>query len=164
MSFSELNSIESTESIEFVEDYFCFKVMFLHLSIILFTEGALPYPLGRHPSRQVPPADTKLGRYPPPRQIPPLGKHLPGKIPPLWADTTPLGRQPVGIYPLQTPSWADTPRQITPGRYPRGRHHPLSRHNPLGRHPPAQTPPAQCMLGFSQQKRCTHPTEMESCL
>ena len=29
--------------------------------------------------------------------------------------------------------------------------------------PPADTPPAQCMLGYSQQAGSTHPTGMHSC-
>ena len=39
----------------------------------------------------------------------------------------------LGRPPGQTPRWADIPRADTP----------------LGRHPPADTPPAQCMLGYT---------------
>ena len=46
-------------------------LMFLHLSVILFTGGVLSYPWGRHPP---------LGRHPP-RQKPLLGRHPPGKHP-----------------------------------------------------------------------------------
>ena len=64
----------------------CGKVMFLHLSVMLFTGMSAthtppladpPPHLDRHP----------LGRYPSPRQAPPLGKHP-------WANT-PLGRHPL---------------------------------------------------------------------
>ena len=49
----------------------CGKVMFLHLSVILFTGEGLPHPPGRHP----PWADTPTpsGQTPPP----PLGRHPP---------------------------------------------------------------------------------------
>ena len=60
------------------------KVMFLHVSVILFTGGVCHTPPG-----QTPLADT-------PRQTPPLGRH-PRADPP-WADT-----------PWQTPPRTDTP-------------------------------------------------------
>ena len=101
----------------------CGKVMFLHLSVILFTMGMClaDTPLGRHPPGRPPRADT-------PQQTPdtPLDRH---QIPP-QADTrhTPLSRHP----PEKTPPRADTPRQTPPAD---------TRH-PLGRHqtPPGQTP------------------------
>ena len=78
--------------------------MFLHLSVILFTDGVVS---GRHPPGQTPPwADTSLGRHP-------LGRYLPGHTPP-WE--TPLGRYPLGRHP---------PRQ-TPGQTPL-RRRPLQR-------------------------------------
>ena len=84
----------------------CGKVMFLHLSVILFP--------GRHPPRQKPP----LGRHPPgrqplshhPRQTPPRGRH-----PQADRQTTP-----------QPPPQADTPPQETAttadGSHPTGMH------------------------------------------
>ena len=74
----------------------CGKVMFLHLSVILFT-GGLPPPwadtsICRHPSGQTPPwADTPWADIS-------LGRHPPGQTP-TWADTHP---------------WADTPQADTP--------------------------------------------------
>ena len=79
----------------------CFKVMFLHLSVILFTGGCMAdthldrhppgrHPLGRHPQQTLPlgrhssQGRHPLGRHPPPRQSPsPLGQ-----------THTPLGRPP----------------------------------------------------------------------
>ena len=52
----------------------------------------------------------------------------------------------------------------------RGVCHPSPGQTPPGRHPPGQkppqadTPPAQCMLGYGQQAGGTHPTGMYSCL
>ena len=61
----------------------CGKVMFLHLSVILFTGGGC------------------LADSPPPGQSPaPLGRHFP------------LGRQPpLGRLPGQTSPWADAPQE-----------------------------------------------------
>ena len=74
----------------------CGKVMFLHLSVILFTVGVS----GRHPSEQTPlekthtpQADTPLDTHPP-------GTHTPGQTPRL-AD-------PSSADPLSTPPRADT--------------------------------------------------------
>ena len=65
------------------------KVMFLHLSVILFTGGGV-YPSmqwGRHP----------LGRHPP-RQTPPQADTLaPGQTPP--SNTTGYGQQVGGTHP-----------------------------------------------------------------
>ena len=47
-----------------------------------------------------------------------------------------------------------------------GIHHTLlpTHTHTLGRHtPPGQRPPAQCMLGYSQQAGGVHPTGMQSC-
>ena len=80
---------------------------------------------------------------------------------PPWADTPPgpeadpLGQTPPSQAdaPGQTPPWVHTP----PGRHPWA-------DTPPGRHPPcADTPPAQCMLGYDQQAGGTHPTGMHSC-
>ena len=101
------------------------KVMFLHLSVILFTGGCLPHPW----------TDTPPGRHP-------LGRHPQGRPPwadTPWADTRPgqtlaLGRHPLSRHPpWQTPHWADTPWADTPQAY-----------TPLGRHPTAQ-----CMLRYT---------------
>ena len=63
----------------------CSKVMFLHLSVILFTGGVCHTPLGRHPPEQTP-----SGRHPPGR--PPLGRQPP------WTDNLP-GQTPPGRLP-----------------------------------------------------------------
>ena len=93
----------------------CGKVMFLHLSVILFTGVC-----GRHPQ-----AETPLGRHPqadtPPRQT----SHP-------QADTPP---------PRQTPH---PPRQTSPGQTTPQQPPPPGRHSP-GRHPPRQTSPPQEM-------------------
>ena len=92
----------------------CGKVMFLHLSVILFP--------GRHPPRQKPP----LGRHPPGRQ--PLSHH-PRQTPPRQ---TPPGRNPPRqTLPGQTTPQPATPRQTPPpqetattadGSHPTGMH------------------------------------------
>ena len=96
------------------------NLMFLHLSVILFTGRRC----GRHPSGQTPPwTDTPPGRHP--LDIHPQGRHpwadTPRQTPPghtfPWADT-PLGRHPLGQTPLPTdPLQADNPPP-TLGRHP----------------------------------------------
>ena len=58
----------------------CGKVMFLHLSVILFTGGVWQTPPGRYPPEQTPPHPP--GRQPP-GQTPPFGRH-PLIDTPLW--------------------------------------------------------------------------------
>ena len=91
------------------------KVMFLHLSVILFMrEGCLPTPPRQTTSsRQAPP-----GRYPTPgRQIllgrHPLSRHPPGQTHPLWADTSPWVDTPPGqtLHLGRTPT---TPPPLSP--------------------------------------------------
>ena len=66
----------------------CGKVLFLHLTVILFTWGGVC-----------------LGRQPPPRQTPPSGPKLPGRHPP-------------GRHPLGTALRVDIPRDgHCSGRY-----------------------------------------------
>ena len=93
----------------------CGKVMFLHVSAILFTELS-----GRH----FPWAHTPLPRHTHPGQKPPWAHtpdtHTPSHTPrqtPTWAHTT-LEPQHPGHTPVwaQTPPWADT---HTPDRHPR---------------------------------------------
>ena len=92
------------------------KVMFLHLSVILFTgEGGVWSP-GQTP----PGTDTPLGRHPPGQTLP-----CPWQTPPLGQTPHP-GRQT--HTPLSRPP---------PGRHPPGRHPPCT--DTPGRHPP---PPA----------------------
>ena len=79
------------------------KVMFLHLSVILFTGGCLADAPRAHPPRHTPPGHTPAGHTPhpgthPPRHTPPLGTHPLG--------TPPLDRHTLGRYP----SWVDTPQ------------------------------------------------------
>ena len=98
----------------------CGKVMFLHLSVILFTPQADTPPgqtplLGRQsPLSQAPPwADTNQADTPwaetPPRQTPPGKTHTTRQAPP-WADT------PYADTPRKTLPWADTPKQTPPPR------------------------------------------------
>ena len=66
----------------------CGKVMFLHLSVILFTGGWVS---GRHPL---------LDRHFPSWADTPLGRHPLGQTPPPRADTNPPGRHlPLGGHP-----------------------------------------------------------------
>ena len=88
------------------------KVIFLHLSVILFTGGST---WAGTPPRQV---------HPNPRQVHPLGRYPSGRYTPL-----------VGTPPRQVPLWAGTP---SPGRYtpwqvplPLGRYTPPDRYTPL---------------------------------
>ena len=118
----------------------CGKVMFLHLSVILFTVGGwLPkcilgythawvdtpwarHPLGRHlladTLQQTPPADTPWqtppGRHPLGRH--PLGRHPPGQILSL-ADTLPWQTPPGHTLPWQTPPGQTPPCPVHAGRY-----------------------------------------------
>ena len=106
----------------------CGKVMFLHLSVILFMEVCMPQSMLEY---------TPRGQTPPSVKIHPSGKtHPPGRYP------YHLARHPPGQTPTppgQTSLQADTPWAGTPwADTPPGRH-------PLGRHPP----PAQCMLGYT---------------
>ena len=65
----------------------CGKVMFLHLSVILFTGGSVwsdtpraRHPPGRHPLGRYPPwADPPRQTHPPPWQTHPLGSHTPAR-------------------------------------------------------------------------------------
>ena len=70
----------------------CGKVMFLHLSVILFRGGCLPqYMLGYTPQADTPWADTTPDRHPP------LGRHIPlGR--PLPAETAADGTHPTGMH------------------------------------------------------------------
>ena len=87
------------------------KVIFLHLSVILFTGGCLPQcmvgyhplPLSRHPpSRHTPPS-----RHPPLEQTPTWSRHQ------LGADTTLQEQTPPWSRPAPSPR-ADTPQEQTP--------------------------------------------------
>ena len=91
--------------------YFCYrpqrscgKVMFLHLSVILFMEGCL--------------VDTPLGRHPPTMQTPPSADTPHPQDTPLWADT-PSGQTPLldrhRHPPPETATAAD-------GKHPTGMH------------------------------------------
>ena len=102
----------------------CGKVMFLHLSVILFTGRRrglswqrppwIETTLNRDTTGQRPPSWTEtplLDRYPPPGQIPPLDRE------PLDRDTTgqrhprqrPPGQRPPGQRPLDTDPQTETP-------------------------------------------------------
>ena len=114
----------------------CGKVMFLLLSVILFTGGGVHPPRktspGRHLSRQTPP-----GRHP-------------------WVDIFhgrhPLGRQPLADNPWVDHPWANTPWADNPlGRHPPGQTHPL-------RWPLQQTVCIllECILVFSDTSSIVH--------
>ena len=136
------------------------KVMFLHLSVILFTGGSTwagtpgqVHPPGRYTPQQVHPHPHPLGRYTP------------------WAGTSQAGTPPGQVHPLgrYTPPWAGTPpgKYTPPGRYTPRVGIPLGRYTLQQVNPPprAGTPsPRQCMLGYGQQAGGTHPTGMHSCL
>ena len=78
------------------------KVIFLHLSVILFTGGG-KY-LGRFPpGRSTPLGSTHLGRYTPLRQVPhqqvhPLGRYTPQVHPP-GRYAPPTGTPPGRVHP-----------------------------------------------------------------
>ena len=82
------------------------KVIFLHLSVVLFTGGAClrQTPLWEQtpPQEQNPPEQTPLGQTPPRSDTPP------GQTPPQVRH--PLSRHP----PKQTPPWEQTPGLSTP--------------------------------------------------
>ena len=103
------------------------KVMFLHLSVILFTGAGCVWqpPPGQTPGRR-PLADT-------PRQTPP-GRHPPGQIT--------LSRHPLSRHPDRYP-WADTPFWQTPFWQTAPRQTPPLVDTPTSRTlppPPADTP------------------------
>ena len=87
------------------------KVIFLHLSVILFTRGGLPQCMVRYPppsrSRHPPGADTPPEQTPPrsrhpPEQTPPRSRHPHGSRHPLPQEQTPPPRS-------RHPPRADTP-------------------------------------------------------
>ena len=165
------------------------KVIFLHLSVILFTGWGVPgqvapplagtYPPGQvHPQQVHPP-----GRYTPPGQVPPTPRQVPpGSTPPGQVhppeQVHPPGRHPptprqvplpLGRYPSRagTPTPGHLP-PTPPGRYPSPwagttpqAGTPLSRYTlPLLA---GTAPLPQCMLGYGQQAGGTHHTGMHSC-
>ena len=117
----------------------CGKVMFLHLSVILFTEGGLP---DRDPYRQNRPwTETPPGQRPPGQRSP--WPELPLNRDPSWTETpwteTPSQNSPwTETPPGQTPLWTDPPPP-TDGD-------PLDR-DPLDRDPLDRDPPGQRSLG-----------------
>ena len=92
------------------------KVIFLHLSVILFTEGGgvclsacwdtIPLPGSRHPPEQTPPPREQT----PPRTRPPLGLSTPPSPPGLSTPNPPPGKQ--------TPAYG----QRAAGTHPTGMH------------------------------------------
>ena len=85
----------------------CGKVVFLHLSVILFMGGRCTPPGQTHPPTW---ADTL-----PPWADTPLGRHTP------WADTPPRQAPPLGRHPLVDTPRADPPRADPtqpPSRWP----------------------------------------------
>ena len=137
--------------------------MFLHLSVILFTEGGC---LADTPQADSPWADTPL-----PRQTPQIDPPDTPGIPLGRPQADPLGRSQRPT-PGQTP-WADPPGrwllqrmvhillECILGRHPLGRH-------PPGRHPHPQAdtpgrPPGKHPRQMTTAADGTHPTGMHSC-
>ena len=91
----------------------CGKVMFLHLSFILSMRQRPP---GQTPPGQTPPRQTPPGRHFPTFGRHLLGRHSPGQTPPPRADTHQAETSPLEADTpwVDTPSWADTPRQTPP--------------------------------------------------
>ena len=115
------------------------KVMFLHVSVILFTRGGLPHCMLGYPLEQ-----TSWEQTPPRTRQPPGADNL------LGAD--PQTRHP----PDQHPPGADTPWEQTPPR-------PCT---PQSRHPPEAEPPPLSVVHagrYGQQAGGMHPTGMQSC-
>ena len=112
------------------------KVIFLHLSVILFTAGvsASPHPpRSRHPT-----ADTSRSRHPKSRH------------PPEQTHTPPEQTHP----PKQTPPWSRPPEQTHP---PGSRHTPLGADIPPNRHPRADTPQSRHTSPSRHTPEQTHP-------
>ena len=110
------------------------KVIFLHLSVILFTGGVSA---SVHAGIPPPRADTSREQTPPWEQTPPRSRHPQsrhplGAEPPPGADTLPGSRPPRADTPRSRPPREQTPpragrppREQTPpraGRPPRSRH------------------------------------------
>ena len=119
------------------------KVMFLHLSVILFTEGGSACgPGGRHLRWE--------------DNWDPLGRHPRADTPhPLLGQKLPL----LGT-PRETLPWVDTPCPVHAGI------HPLPSaccDTPLCPVHAGIYPLVQCVLGYDQQAGGTHPTRMHSC-
>ena len=102
-----------------------------HFSDCLSGGGGLPYPLGRHLSRQTPPGHTPLGRYTSLGRYTPLADKPPGQTP------HPSQTHPLGRHPWQTSPPVDTPWQ-TPWA------NSSLPHCTLG-----YTPPPHCMLRYT---------------
>ena len=119
------------------------KIMFSQVSVCS-GGGCLPHcMLGYTPPGQVHPPEQTPGRYTP-RQV----HHPPRQVHP--PPTPPRQVHPLGRYPLPSACW-DT-------------HPPAGIHTPCSVHAGIHTPPAQCMLGYSQQAGGTHSIGMHSCL
>ena len=121
------------------------KVIFLHLSVILFTGGVSASVHAGIP--HLPPrADTPLGADTPWSRHPPRSRH------PLEQTPPPRRDPPRADTPWeQTPPRADTPQEQTP---PWSRQNPQSRHPPRSRHPPgANTPPPRSRFWHTVNER-----------
>ena len=119
------------------------KVIFLHLSVILFTGGCLP--------------QCMLGCHPP-QSRPSLGADPPRADTPL-EQTTPKSRHP----PEQTPLWSRYP----PSRHPQTKYTPGTKYTPPGLSTLPRTkytPPGKQTSVYGQRAAGTHPTGMHSCL
>ena len=143
------------------------KVMFLLMSVILFTGGSAPGPGGS--PQQTPPADTPSGQIP-------LG-HTPlqtisGRYTSYWNALLPPVTK-VGQGYVFTGMCDSVHRGVSasvhagihpPGADPKSRHpqsrHPWEQTHPL---PGADTPPAEHAGRYGQRVGGTHPTGMHSC-
>ena len=83
------------------------KVMFLLLSVILFTGVG-------YVSQDAMGQTLPVGRHPPPHRQTPLGRHPPMQTP---TTQTPLGRHPLGWTPPRHPHPRQTRIRSTSGRY-----------------------------------------------
>ena len=92
------------------------KVIFLHLSVILFTGGvsaSVHAGIPHSPWEQTPPgADSPGGRHPPGADTPPGADNPPGSRHPQGADMPPQSRHP--REQIWHPLGADNPREQTP--------------------------------------------------
>ena len=133
------------------------KVIFLHVSVILFTEGGS--------------ASVHAGIPPPPRtrQTPPRADTPPDQADPPGPGRTPDQAEPPRTRQTHPPDQADTPPP------PWTRQTPLTRQNPpRTRQTPPQTrqtppradtppPPPEQTSAYGQRVAGTHPTGMHSC-
>ena len=128
------------------------KVIFLHLSVILFTGGGvsasvhagMPSPKSSNPwSRHLPEQTPPKSRHPPEAHTPWEQTPLLEQTPPPQKQTIPQEQTPrpgADTPQKQTPPGADTPQEADPlgSRQPPRSRHPLEADTPQSRHPPQE--------------------------